>query len=154
MRAFSVLLLAGTLATSSAGQQAPAAAIKLNPAMMKVQQAPMLARPAKPLADLLANCPSCQTIATPTGTVTLVPNGQGQVMMQSKGDPFGKTCPTGLDPAQTAAMKARLTSLLNAATVKALEDGAAKEACPNVALALTFTQIVLGDDISITKAKP
>ncbi|WP_017668799.1 hypothetical protein [Sandarakinorhabdus sp. AAP62] len=153
MRAFSALLLAGALATSVAAQQAPATAIKLNPAIIKTLPPPMVAQPAKPLADLLATCPACQTIATPTGTFQMKPGAGGQmVIMQTKGNPFGAAaCPAGLDAAQTTAMKARLASLIGAPTVKLLEQGAARESCPNVALAISFAQIVLGDDISIAK---
>ena len=157
MRIFAILLLvpALSMAAVAAPQQTPAKAIKINPFVVGAQASPMLTSPAKRLADLLANCPACQTIATPTGVVTLVPNGQGQVMMQQKGNPFGTApCPAGLDAAQTTAMKTKLTGLLTAQTVKALEDRAAKHSCPNLAFALTFAQIVLGDDISITKAKP
>ena len=116
----------------------------------------VVAKPARPLTDLLTSCPACQTVATATGSFQMIPGADGQMTIrQQTGNPFGvPACPAGLDAAQTAAVKAKLTGLLTAQTVKALEDSAAKDSCPNIAFALTFAQIVLGDDISITKAKP
>lgn len=153
MRSLAALLLAGVLSSPVTAQQVPAKPVLINPALIKTLPPPMVARPAKPLADLLATCPACQTIATPTGTFQMKPGAGGQtVIMQTTGNPFGTTsCPAGLDAAQTTAMKTRLTGLVGAPIVKLLEEGAAKEACPNVAMAMNFAQIMLGDDIVISK---
>ena len=155
MRFLAAIFLALGSSSAALAQQAPATAIKLNPATFKTLPGSVLVKPEKSLVDFLAKCPACQTIATPTGTVLLVPGGNGQMtIMQSTANPFGVTCPAGLNVEQTAAMKARLAGLVGTPTVKLLERGTAKEPCPGVAFTLKFAQIVLGDDVSITKVKP
>ncbi|WP_310497142.1 hypothetical protein [Sandarakinorhabdus sp.] len=97
-------------------------------------------------------CPVCLTPAQPQVLLSPPVMRAAPVTMA---DPVSATaCPAPLDAEQTAQMKSKLMGLLNGQTVKLLEEKAAKEACPEVALALDFARIVLGDDVSITKKKP
>lgn len=150
------LLLAAMCGAPAAAQQAPARAIQISPMvnMDRVIREPfarqVLVTPEARLAEFLKTCPACQTIATPTGSITITPGNMGAVM-QVKGDPFGGGCPAMLATDEKAAMKRRLSALVGSVVVSSLEDMAAKDKCPDAAMAKAFVKIVLGDDVVIAR---
>ncbi|QMW23874.1 hypothetical protein [Sandaracinobacteroides saxicola] len=158
MRGFLLLAAALALCPAVQAQQNSAKVIPgalLQPSMLakvEVKTAALLSPQAR-MAEFLKSCPECQTLATPTGSVQLVPTG-GTYVMQQKGNPFGNACGPELTTAEMAGFRKRVEALVGAATVKLIADKAAGTTCPQQQLSQDLTRILLGDDVVISRGKP
>lgn len=153
MRGFSALFLLASMMTApaAAGQQSTAATAVGQPISGNLVEKLVKEKLQGPLGQLKGQCPTCQTLGVP------IPPGPTKVQ-QYQGTPVGGSdgkpaCPKGLDAATTATMRAKLGELVTPTVAKALEDSTAGNQCPGISFALVFAQIVLADDVSITKAK-